>query len=114
MDVQLTAGLDVAEIQESSLDLIVALDVLEHVESLADVLGRLASLMKAGGIMLVSGPTENLLYRIGRKVVGFSGHYHERSIRDVRLGLDDLFSVKMLRRLVYPFTLFEILQATKV
>jgi hypothetical protein len=31
----------------------------------------------------VSGPTESVLYQIGRFVAGFHGDYHQRSIFDI-------------------------------
>ena len=35
---------------------------------------------KHGGQLLVSGPTENFLYRIGRTIAGFSGEQHVTNI----------------------------------
>jgi len=102
-----------ATIPHNSLQLILALDVLEHVEDLQKTLADLALLLAPGGILLVSGPTENLLYRLGRRIAGFSGHYHLRNIQDVMDELQQLFSVKIVRRLVYPLTFFCILEARK-
>ena len=52
-------------------DTIFALDVLEHVDDLEKYLVKLASLLKEGGQMIISGPTENFLYKIGRTLAGF-------------------------------------------
>ncbi|MBI5571325.1 MAG: class I SAM-dependent methyltransferase [Desulfomonile tiedjei] len=111
--VRLSHDLPSATIPHHSLQLILALDVLEHVEDLQKTLADLALLLAPGGILLVSGPTENRLYRLGRRIAGFSGHYHLRNIHDIMDELQQLFSVKIVRRLVYPLTFFCILEARK-
>lgn len=72
---------------KASVDLIVALDVLEHFESLTEIVDQLADLLRPGGQLLVSGPTETWLYRLGRRLVGFSGDYHHQTIYDVHAAL---------------------------
>jgi len=59
-----------------SVDVIVAAEVLEHVEPLAPTLALFSKWLKPTGKLLVSVPTENALYRFGRRLAGFSGHYH--------------------------------------
>ena len=70
---------DAAEsaIESASLDTIIAAEVLEHIEPLDGTLEFFRSRLKPGGNLLVSLPTENLLYRTGRRLAGFEGHYHE-------------------------------------
>lgn len=72
-------------IEPASLDLIVAADVLEHIDDLEDCAARLAAALRPGGRLLVSGPTENWLYRLGRQAAGFAGKgdYHVRSMYGV-------------------------------
>jgi 2-polyprenyl-3-methyl-5-hydroxy-6-metoxy-1,4-benzoquinol methylase len=112
----LSGGEDLA-LPEHTLDLILALDVLEHVENLPQVVSQMARLLKPDGLLFVSGPTENWLYRLGRwigqRVAGpeFSGHYHRRNIYDIQDELDRTFAVKIVRRLVYPLTFFVLLSA---
>ena len=102
------------------MDLILALDVLEHVDDLPKVLQDMARLLKPQGLLLVSGPTENWMYRLGRSIgqrfagPEFSGHYHHRNIYDVQGELAKLFTVKIVRRLVYPLTFFVLLGAEPV
>jgi len=110
---QLSDNLDKAGIAGNSLDLVLALDVLEHVTDLPATLSALKNLMKPKGVLLVSGPTESLLYRMGRKLVGFSGHYHVRNIYDIQKEMRKFFRVRILKRLYFPAPLFVILQATK-
>ena len=64
------------QVAAGSLDAIVAAEVLEHVEPLEPVLELFHRWLKPGGKLLVSLPTENGLYRFGRRLAGFSGHYH--------------------------------------
>ena len=110
-NVSLAASLDDAGLPERSLDLILALDVLEHVENLAEVLVRMRGLLKEDGVLVVSGPTENALYKLGRRIVGFSGDYHHRSIYDIHAEMCRHFHVTTLRRILFPFPLFLVLSA---
>ncbi len=64
-------------------DRIVSFDVLEHVDDLGPVFAQFRVLLKPGGEIVICGPTENWLYRLGRRVVGFSGEYHHRNIHDI-------------------------------
>jgi SAM-dependent methyltransferase len=74
-------------ITDSSLQIITAADVLEHVDDLASVLDTLRRKLRIGGALIVSGPTESWAYRCGRKIAGFSGEYHVRSVFDVEDGV---------------------------
>jgi 2-polyprenyl-3-methyl-5-hydroxy-6-metoxy-1,4-benzoquinol methylase len=65
------------KIAGNSLDAIVAAEVLEHIDPLDDTLEFFRNWLKPAGKLLVSVPTENALYRLGRRVAGFENHYHE-------------------------------------
>lgn len=97
----------------ASFDLITALDVLEHVDDLSSTLRDLMRLLKPGGWLVVSGPTENIFYKIGRRLAGpeYSGAYHERGIPEVREQLGRLAPVTTIARLYPPVTLFDIFAA---
>lgn len=73
---------DLDDIEAASLDVIVAADVLEHIEDLSAYQQQFKRMLKPGGQLLVSGPTENLLYKLGRLVAGFGdkGDYHHTNI----------------------------------
>lgn len=65
------------QIEPGSVDIILAGEVLEHVEPLEPVLKRFRSWLRdERSRLLVTLPTENQLYQLGRKLAGFSGHYH--------------------------------------
>ena len=59
---------------------------------------------------MVSGPTENILYKIGRKLAGpeYSGEYHERGIAEVKRELNKLARVRQIATLYRPIPLFEV------
>jgi 2-polyprenyl-3-methyl-5-hydroxy-6-metoxy-1,4-benzoquinol methylase len=95
---------------DHAYDFIVALDVLEHVADLPRTLSELLNLLKPGGQIIVSGPTENVLYQIGRKFAGaeYSGAYHERGIAEIRKLLAKQAVIKNIATLYWPVPLFEI------
>jgi 2-polyprenyl-3-methyl-5-hydroxy-6-metoxy-1,4-benzoquinol methylase len=96
-----------------SFDFITALDVLEHVDDLASTVRSLLWLLKPGGQLIVSGPTENVFYRYGRRLAGpeYSGEYHERGIAEVRRELEALARVEPIATLYWPVPLFELFAA---
>jgi SAM-dependent methyltransferase len=71
----------------NSVSKIVAADVLEHVENLDNLLDHFAKILKPGGRLIVSGPTESGFYKLCRRIAGFSGEYHLRSIFDIEARL---------------------------
>ena len=68
---------------EGDYDWVYAIDSLEHNEDYADLLDRLAAKLAPSGILVLSGPTENRLYRLGRAVAGFNSHYHMTTIYQI-------------------------------
>ena len=93
---------------------ICALDVLEHLEDIETVLLQIKAHLAPTGVFVVSGPTENALYRIGRKLAGkaFDGHYHHSNIYDIKRAMSRHFSLLETTTL-YPFLpLFEVVVAT--
>jgi 2-polyprenyl-3-methyl-5-hydroxy-6-metoxy-1,4-benzoquinol methylase len=105
--------ISLSQLTPKSFDLINALDVLEHVEDLPHTLSQLLNLLKPGGRLVVSGPTENRLYRIGRKLAGpeYSGEYHKRSIGDIRREVTRLILIRQIATLYWPVSLFEVFVA---
>lgn len=96
-----------------SLDLILALDVLEHVEDLPATVVALLRLLKPGGQLVISGPTESILYQFGRKLAGreYSGEYHERGVEEIRQLLASKVRLQQIATLYWPVPLFEIFTA---
>lgn len=83
-------------------DTIFALDVLEHVDELDKYLHKLKALLADKGQFVVSGPTENYLYKIGRSLAGFSGHYHVRNIYDIEKAMVSAGFQRVRLKSLYP------------
>jgi 2-polyprenyl-3-methyl-5-hydroxy-6-metoxy-1,4-benzoquinol methylase len=98
------------DLPPASYDAIIATDVLEHVDDLPGTLADMRSLLKPRGQVIVSGPTENFLYQIGRKLAGpeYSGDYHERGIIEVRNLLGEQMQIIPIATLYWPTPLFEV------
>ena len=90
---------------DESVDLIVAADVLEHIEELAPLLARFQAHLSPDGRILISGPTENLVYRIGRIAAGFAGkgEYHVTNIDSLHRDISKFgFTPGRVRNLPFP------------
>lgn len=68
---------------EGSYDWIFAIDSLEHNDAYAELVSRLSSKLSPSGLLILSGPTENRLYRLGRSIAGYDGHYHTTTIYEI-------------------------------
>ena len=92
------------KISDRYFDNIVAMEVLEHVENLEEVISMLKHKISEDGRLIVTGPTENIFYKIGRKIAGFSGDYHVRDIYEIERAL--LASgFKIVHKVTIPYKL---------
>jgi len=92
-------------------DIVLALDVLEHVPDLDTAVGAISRALDPRGRLIVSGPTETAAYRLGRRLAGYSGAYHHRGIREIERALARRFRV-VGRTAIYPLLpLFIVLEA---
>lgn len=100
---------------QKSYDVIFALDVLEHIENLQDYIDCFKGLLAEDGVIIISGPTENILYKIGRKIAGqrFTGDYHVTNISKIKNEFKQKLEVKTIKKLVFPLVLFELFEARK-
>ena len=94
-----------------SIDAVLALDVLEHVDDLQRVGQAFARLLEPDGQIVFSAPTETRLYRWGRRLAGFHQHFHVRNAYDIERVLSASFDVRLLARLYPPATLFRVSSA---
>lgn len=92
-----------SQIEYGSFDVIFALDSLEHNSNRAAIVKSLKKGLAAQGIFIVSGPTENYFYRLGRKIAGFRGGYHEADVYDIEQEVALMFDQRSL--VVGPFGL---------
>jgi 2-polyprenyl-3-methyl-5-hydroxy-6-metoxy-1,4-benzoquinol methylase len=70
-------------IAPESVDIIIAGEVLEHVEPLDETLLQFRRWLRPQGQLLATLPTENVVYRIGRRLAGFDGHYHHANAASI-------------------------------
>ena len=75
----------------SDIDIITSFDVLEHVKNLDCLLKIFTKTLSPSGIIIISGPTENFLYSLARKIakIGIKGKMkggeeHVRNIFDIK------------------------------
>jgi 2-polyprenyl-3-methyl-5-hydroxy-6-metoxy-1,4-benzoquinol methylase len=79
-----------------------ALDSLEHNHNIPELLERIHKTLRKDGLLILSGPTENWIYRLGRRLAGFSGHYHTTNIGDIEMMSEALFSKVEQRTIPLP------------
>jgi 2-polyprenyl-3-methyl-5-hydroxy-6-metoxy-1,4-benzoquinol methylase len=91
-------------------DIITALDVLEHIENLENIFSEFLRVLKPGGMLMVTGPTESFFYEIGRKIAGkdYTGAYHVTNVYNVKNIMSSFLQPQTLATLYYPFPLFKI------
>lgn len=102
------------KICDGHLDYIVALEVLEHVDDLINLIKLFRKKLKPEGKIILCGPTENIFFRLGRKIANiskfdFSGEYHCRDIYQIMKGIEaEGFIRESYTKipLPEPFTLF--------
>lgn len=82
---------DVSEIASGSLDVVIAADVLEHVDDVGRYALCFRNKLKKEGRLVVCGPTESVIYKLGRLFAGFGkkGEYHHRNIDDIRKCIEE-------------------------
>jgi len=85
-----------------------ALDALEHNREYPALLQALAQKLQPGGVMVISGPTESGLYRLGRRIAGFGGHYHQTDIYEIEAAARRLMACLEIRSLPPVASLFRL------
>lgn len=87
----------------ASLDAIVAADVLEHIQALEATATLLGGILAPHGRLVISGPTEHFVYRVGRWLAGFRNEYHQRNVSEIRQVLESQgFRLQEQKRLPFP------------
>jgi 2-polyprenyl-3-methyl-5-hydroxy-6-metoxy-1,4-benzoquinol methylase len=85
-----------------------ALDSLEHNENIPDLVAKLVPLLRSDGVLILSGPTESGIYKLGRLLAGFSGHYHLSNIFDIEAIVATHCALVETRRVPLFPTLFRV------
>jgi methyltransferase family protein len=89
------------DLRPASFQTIFALDSLEHNDNVGALLDALKAALTPSGNLILSGPTENWLYRTGRRIAGFSGHYHKTTIRHIEQAARE--RLRLVHRRSVPF-----------
>ena len=89
-------------------DAIFAIDSLEHNENYDELIEILVKLLSPGGNLIISGPTENALYRMGRRIAGFTGEYHHTTIFDIEAAVAKRMTLLAERTVPFGLPLFRI------
>jgi 2-polyprenyl-3-methyl-5-hydroxy-6-metoxy-1,4-benzoquinol methylase len=93
-----------AKLEPESFDTVVAADVLEHIPDFMPIVREFRRLLKPGGELVVSAPSENLLYAVARLVFGYQkppDHYHDARTIERQVGT----VLQRVRREYYPVPL---------
>jgi SAM-dependent methyltransferase len=95
---------DLGAVPDGSLDHVVAADVMEHLDDPGEVAHAFRSKLKPSGRLIVSGPTENAAYKLGRVLAGFAGKgdYHHTDIARLDRIIEGA-GLRRVRRAVLPF-----------
>lgn len=93
---------------DRSYDWVLAVDSLEHNDDYDDLIGQLAKKVSERGVLVLSGPTENRLYRLGRRIAGFSGAYHKTTIYEIERAAEDRLRLRHRTTVLPGFPLFRI------
>jgi predicted TPR repeat methyltransferase len=69
-------------VDDGSLDLIIACEVMEHLEDPGAYACLFAQKLKARGRLIMSGPTESGVYKLGRILAGYHKYhdYHHHNV----------------------------------
>jgi 2-polyprenyl-3-methyl-5-hydroxy-6-metoxy-1,4-benzoquinol methylase len=103
-DIQLVQADDWSDfVADQSLDFIFATEVLEHIEDLGPIIANFARKLTPNGRIVITLPTENLIYKLGRTVAGFSGHYHRQEMPDILKTISAVGSLEIDSSASIPF-----------
>jgi 2-polyprenyl-3-methyl-5-hydroxy-6-metoxy-1,4-benzoquinol methylase len=82
LNLAITFSNDLSTIPDHTLDLLIAVEVMEHLDDPAAYTQLFAKKLKPTGRLIMSGPTESRLYKLGRFLIGYNKyhHYHKNNV----------------------------------
>ncbi len=90
-------------VADQSLDFIFATEVLEHIEDIGPIIDHFERKLAPNGRIVITLPTENLIYKLGRKIAGFSGHYHQKEVPNIIEAISAAGSLEIDSQASIPF-----------
>ena len=86
LELDVTFAEDMSKIPDGSLDIIIAVEVMEHLDDPDAYTQLFAQKLKPGGHLIMSGPTETWFYKFGRFLIGYNKYhdYHEFNAYQLR------------------------------
>ncbi len=77
---------DLSKLPDQSMDIIFAVEVMEHLDDPAEITRIFRRKLKPEGKLIVSSPTETLLYKFGRFLIGYNRYhkYHKQNAFQLR------------------------------
>ena len=81
-DLDVAFSKDLDGVPDDSLDLIIACEVMEHLENPGAYARLFVQKLKTGGRLIMSGPTESWIYKLGRILAGYHKYhdYHPHNV----------------------------------
>ncbi|MCB2213865.1 class I SAM-dependent methyltransferase [bacterium] len=85
LNLSVTFSRELSSVPDGSLDVLFAVEVMEHLHDPVAYLKLFAKKLKPSGRLIMSGPTESTLYKIGRFMVGYNKYhdYHEHNVYEL-------------------------------
>lgn len=95
-------------VEPSSCDVIVAFSVLEHIEAKEKALEEISKCLSPEGIFVCELPSENWIYKLGRKMVGYSEAHKGYDYNATKRLIEQYFIEKKMMNSPLGFPLFKI------
>lgn len=105
----ITGDIRKAPFGNSLFEVIYALNTIEHVKEIDVALTEIKRILKLGGYFVVAAPTENVMYRLGRMLIGFKkpkDHYH--TAKEIKARLLQYFDITAEKTIISILPLFKV------
>ena len=96
-----------SRVNSNSVDTVIASEVFEHLDNPESHINSIQRVLKQDGKLIISLPTENALYKLGKTIAGFrkKEDYHVSTLHDV-LGFFDKSGFSLECRVSIPNSIF--------